>query len=400
MVYDIYDSVYHFYFTFITMSNSVQTHSQIIRTVLLLFYLVIMGCNPETNSLQNLDATQTKEKRTVALTADQAAKLIQLPLQCIQKEFPYKAGLTISGPEDLELPRKHHPAFYGCFDWHSAVHGHWSVVYLLSTFPDLEMAERLKRMLVENLSQANIQAELDYFSLNEYTKSFERTYGWAWLLKLAEELDEWDDPIAAQLLDNIRPLATFISKGYIAYLPKLAYPIRVGEHSNTAFGMSFAYDYAQHFGDETLSQLIEQRARSFYMKDEGCPIDWEPSGYDFLSPCLQEVDIMRKVLTHAEFESWLASFLPELLDGTLDMEPGVVLDRSDGKLVHLSGLNFSRAWCLYPLQNYVTGDSEEMTAMADQHINASIDDIFGDHYSGGHWLGSFILYALKCKSES
>ena len=383
-----------------TMSNLVQAHSQFIRTLLFLFCLVMIACNPETNSPQNSDATQTKSNRAVSLTAAQAAKLVQLPLDCIQKEFPYKAGLTISSADDLALPREHHPAFYGCFDWHSAVHGHWSVVYLLSTFPDLEMSDTLKRMLVENLSQENIQAELDYFSLNEYTKSFERTYGWAWLLKLAEELDEWDDPIAAQLLDNIRPLAAFISKGYITYLPKLAYPIRVGEHSNTAFGMSFAYDYAEHFGDEALSQLIEERARSFYMHDKGCPIDWEPSGYDFLSPCLQEVDIMRKVLTQQEFESWLASFLPELLDGSFDLEPGIVLDRSDGKLVHLSGLNFSRAWCLYPLQNYVPGDDLKMKAMADNHINASIDDIFGDHYSGGHWLGSFILYALKCKSES
>jgi len=372
----------------------------VIRIFIILFCIGLFACNTETTTPNKMVDTQTTEKRKVTLTAEQAAKLIQLPLDCIQKEYPYKAGLTISGPDDLALPREHHPAFYGCFDWHSAVHGHWSVVYLLSTFPDLDEADTLKSMLIENLSAKNIQVELDYFSLNEYTKNFERTYGWAWLLKLAEELDEWEDPIGAELLENIRPLAEFIAEGYITYLPKLAYPIRVGEHSNTAFGMSFAYDYAKHFGDESLSQLIEERARNFYMEDKGCPIDWEPSGYDFLSPCLQEVDIMRKILPKREFKSWLAWFLPELLDGSLDLEPGIVLDRSDGKLVHLSGLNFSRAWCLYPLKNYVIGDGSEMAALADQHINASIDGIFGDHYSGGHWLGSFILYALKCKSES
>lgn len=338
--------------------------------------------------------------KDLSLTAEQAAKLIKLPLECIQKEYPYKAGLTLSGPDDLAVPRAHHPAFYGCFDWHSAVHGHWSVVYLLSSFPDLDEATTLKSMLLENLSQANIQTELDYFTLNEYTKSFERTYGWAWLLKLAEELDDFTDPIAPQLLANIQPLADYISEAYIDYLPKLAYPIRVGEHSNTAFGLSFAYDYAQHFGDEPLAKMIESKAKSFYMNDEGCPINWEPSGYDFLSPCLQEIDIMRKVLDQSEFETWLSSFLPDVTKGSLAIEPAIVLDRSDGKLVHLSGLNFSRAWCLYPLSKHLPKKESRITALADKHIQASIDDIFGDHYSGGHWLGSFILYALKCKSES
>lgn len=395
--------MYHFYFTFITMSISARSNStfhQSICVLCLLAFTSFIACLSESTSDHNTPKTNNQEQLPIALTADQAAKLIQLPLECIQKEYPYKAGLTISGPDDLALPRQHHPAFYGCFDWHSAVHGHWSVVYLLSTFPDLDVADKLKRMLRENLSKTNIETELDYFSLNEYTKSFERTYGWAWLLKLAEELDEWDDPIASELLDNIQPLADFIASSYISYLPKLAYPIRVGEHSNTAFGLSFAYDYAAHFDDSDLLTMIEEKARSFYMDDVGCPITWEPSGYDFLSPCLQEVDIMRKVLDPVEFKTWLASFLPELLDGTLELEPGVVLDRSDGKLVHLSGLNFSRAWCLYPLQNDIAKDSKAILALADRHINASINDIVGDHYSGGHWLGSFILYALKCKFES
>lgn len=368
------------------------------------FILLISGllaCDNQSNQEQSPStAVEKTDQKVVSLTADQASRLIQLPLECIQKEYPYKAGLTLSGPDDLAVPRSHHPAFYGCFDWHSAVHGHWSVVYLLSSFPDLVQADTLKSMLMDNLSRENIQTELDYFSLNEYTKSFERTYGWAWLLKLAEELDEWEDPVAAQLLDNIRPLARHISQAYVDYLPKLAYPIRVGEHSNTAFGLSFAYDYARHFGDDPLAEIIEAKARHFYMNDQGCPILWEPSGYDFLSPCLQEIDVMRKVLDHDEFQSWLNSFLPEITEGSLVVEPAIVLDRSDGKLVHLSGLNFSRAWCLYPLEKHFPQVGREIRSLADNHINASIDDIFGDHYSGGHWLGSFILYALKCKSES
>lgn len=344
------------------------------------------------------EKTETVSK--VGLDKVEAAKLIQLPFDCIQEEFPYKAGLTISKESDLALPRTHHPAFYGCFDWHSSVHGHWSIVYLLSQFPNLDNADTLKSMLSQNLSTDNIRQELNYFSLNEYTKSFERTYGWAWLLKLTEELDKWDDPIADDLYENVKPLSDHIAQAYIDYLPKLVYPIRVGEHSNTAFGLSFAYDYAQHFNQTALASIIKDKAISFYSTDENCPVDWEPSGYDFLSPCLQEIDIMRKVLSDADFKTWAQKFLPNLFDETIKLEPGIVKDRSDGKLVHLSGLNFSRAWCLYPLRKHFPDQASYLNQLADLHIQASREDIFGDHYSGGHWLGSFILYALKSKAES
>jgi len=329
----------------------------------------------------------------IELTLSEANRLADLPLQCIQNPLPYKSGLIISKESDLAMPQVHHPAFYGCFDWHSAVHGHWSLVYLLKQFPKLEKQEQAMQMLATNLTADNIAKEVEYFSLNKESKSFERTYGWAWLLKLQEELYTWDHPMAKQWYQNIQPLSDYISRAYIEYLPKLAYPIRVGEHTNTAFGLSFAHDYATAVGDDELLQAITDNALRFYKEDAGCPISWEPSGYDFLSPCLQELDIMRKVLSAPEFESWSSDFLPGLVDGTLQLEPGKINDRSDGKLVHLDGLNFSRAWCLYSV------DSPNSTTLADQHLQFSLDNITDGDYAGQHWLASFALYAFQQKTQ-
>ncbi len=360
------------------------------------FLLLFLSCMPESQ-----ESTHShQQKQTISLTLAQAEALAELPLSCIQKQYPYKAGLTIAKEEDLDLPINHHPAFYGCFDWHSAVHGHWSVVYLLSEFPQLSQSAKLKQMLQENLTAENIAQEIKYFDLNEYTASFERTYGWAWLLKLAQELDDWDDPIADTLLANVQPLASLIAEKYIDYLPKLVYPIRVGEHSNTAFGLSFAWDYATQMDDQALLTIINQRARDFYMTDENCPLEWEPSGYDFLSPCLQEVDVMSKVLSTDEFKPWLEAFLPDIKNRLEALQPAKVLDRTDGKLVHLDGLNFSRAWCLYPLATTIDVPNLSFQDIADAHVQYSQANIFGDHYSGGHWLGSFILYALQKKQEN
>lgn len=359
---------------------------------LILSVFLFLACQPKEVS----DAKIVANFRTdVAFDLDQAEYLAGLPLNCIQNRYPYKSGLVIAGPEDLQLPVEHHPAFYGCFDWHSAVHGHWSLVYLLKSFPELSVNKKARQQLGENLTKENIEKELAYFSLNKNTKSFERTYGWAWLLKLAEELETWDDPDAKQWASNLKPLVDFICDQYIDYLPKLVYPIRVGEHSNTAFGLSFAYDYAISSNRIDLKEMIESRAKFFYLDDVNCPIEWEPSGYDFLSPCLQEIDIMRKILPIDDFKSWIEGFMPSLVAGNMQLSPGQVKDRSDGKLVHLDGLNFSRAWCLYPLsKRYPISGS-----ISDSHFNYSIKKITDGDYSGEHWLGSFALYALKMNKE-
>ena len=357
--------------------------------------LFLFSCqqrNESTPAMKN--ESSPKERLTIQLDLAQANRLAQLPLDCISTPLPYKPGHTIATEADLDMPQVHHPAFYGCFDWHSAVHGHWSLVYLMKLFPNLEKAAEARQKLNQNLTKENIEKELAYFSMNRYTMSFERTYGWAWLLKLQEELDTWDDPDAKRWYDNLQPLAQYISEAYIEYLPKLAYPIRVGEHSNTAFGLSFAYDYAQTTGDSSLQRSIEENALRFYRNDQGCPITWEPSGYDFLSPCLQEMDIMRKILSVEDFEAWLNTFLPALKAQRLELESGKILDRSDGKLVHLDGLNFSRAWCLYALS-----ENENAMQLADQHLAYSLEKITDGDYAGQHWLASFALYAFQQRSS-
>lgn len=362
--------------------------------VLFMSLFSLAHCTDNQTKTTEMPTSKPLPTNRITLNLEEANRLAQLPLSCIQTPLPYKSGIVITSEGDLAMPQVHHPAFYGCFDWHSAVHGHWSLVYLLKTFPELADAQKAKEMLNQNLTKENIEKEVAYFTMNSETKNFERTYGWAWLLKLAEELHTWEDPQAKIWLKNLEPLVNYITSAYVTYLPKLVYPIRVGEHSNTGFGMSFAYDYARTTGHTELAKSIKDNALRFYSKDAQCPISWEPSGYDFLSPCLQEMDIMRKVLSDSEFESWSRSFLPELFNGQLELEPGKILDRADGKLVHLDGLNFSRAWCLYSLKN-----CPSCIELADKHLKYSLDKITDGDYAGQHWLASFALYAFKCQGK-
>lgn len=350
---------------------------------------ISFSCHHSTQDNAQL-STQDETLKEVKLSLDEANRLSKLPLRCITTDLPYKPGITVTSSKDLVLPQKEHPAFYGCFDWHSAVHGHWSLVYLMKSFSDLETEEEARSKLNLHLTAENIAAELAYFQKNKYTQSFERTYGWAWILKLQEELLTWEDEDAKRWYKNLQPLADYLSEAYQTYLPKLVYPIRVGEHSNTAFGLSFAHDYAVAVGDESLKKVIEDSALRFYKNDQDCPINWEPSGYDFLSPCLQEVDIMRKILPADQFTMWLDNFLPDLKAGKLVLSPGVVKDRTDGKLVHLDGVNFSRAWCLFPLTDYT-----QAQILAKEHLSYSLKNVVDGDYAGEHWLASFALYAFK-----
>lgn len=365
-----------------------------------LFLSCLWACEPTAEAPDPQTPAMTPPDFSPNLSLQEAQRLFQLPLNCIQTPFPYKSGLVISGAQDLELPQSHHPAFYGCFDWHSAVHGHWVIVNLLRHFPELEEADRARRMLEANLSAENIQTEIDYFSLNRYTQSFERTYGWAWLLKLCEELYLWENDLQAQQWgENLKPLADLIVQKYLDFLPRLNHPIRVGEHTNTAFGLTFAWDYAKTTGQDSLLQLIETRARDYYLNDQNCPLSWEPSGYDFLSPCLEEADLMRRVLSPDEFSRWFQTFAPELLEPVKNvLQPAKVTDRSDGKLVHLDGLNFSRAWCLYGIARAYP-EYTHLRKLADRHLAYSLPNIVDGDYAGEHWLGTFALYALNAKGE-
>lgn len=333
---------------------------------------------------------------TLALDLATATRLAALPLACIERPYPYKSHHVLSDPAHLALPRVHHPAFYGCFDWHSAVHAHWSLVYLLKRFAELPDAARIRVVLDRNLAAEPLATELAYFSLDAESASFERPYGWAWLLKLAEELHDSDDAGARRWSSNLAPLAEHIAALFIGDLPKLAYPIRGGEHTNTAFALGFALDYARRTAHAELEESIVRRARDFYLDDRDAPLRFEPSGHDFLSPCLQELDLMRRVLAPEAFEAWAERWLPGIFTRGLELTPAKVRDRDDGKLIHLEGLNLSRAWCLLPL----AARQPVLGRLADAHIDHAMRTLLDDSYGGAHWLGSFALYAAKVREES
>ena len=359
--------------------------------IILCLLILLDACNQTHTQKKDLQSSYS------SLNITQAYDLSLLPLACIKTQYPNKLNQTLSDSSQIKQPKELHPAFYGCFDWHSSVHGHWSLVYLLKKFPSLENAGLIKNLLSDHLSAENIIIEVNYFN-ETGNQSFERTYGWAWILKLAEELNTWDTPLARQLEANLQPLTDYIVNAYLNFLPKLIYPIRVGEHSNTAFGLSLAYDYAQVIDHKPLKQLIESSVTRFYAKDQGCPLTWEPSGFDFLSPCFEEANLMRKVNSPKVFKNWLATFLPSILQSNFQLSPARVDDRTDGKLVHLDGLNFSRAWCLYGIAKTLP-EYAHLESVANDHFNSSISNVVDDHYAGAHWLGTFAIYASQASTS-
>ena len=330
------------------------------------------------------------------LTIERANGLAKLPIKCLQQEYPNKLGQLLNDATEIANPKMLHPAFYGCFDWHSSVHGHWSLVYLLKHFPNLENRDEIISKLNTNLSKENIAQEVAYLT-KKHEKSFERTYGWAWLLKLQQELDTYDAPFAKKLSQNLLPLTSLVSERYIEFLPKLNYPLRVGTHPNTAFGLSFAWDYAVHAKNIPLQKSIRENALRLFKSDKNAPFEWEPSGTDFLSPCMEEIGIMQRIMPEKEFLKWLKDFGPKLFDKNYNWEPGKVSDRTDGLLVHLDGLNFSRAWNFYHLAKQFPKQLGHLNALADKHLNYSLPAVVDGNYEGEHWLASFALHAFEEK---
>lgn len=326
-----------------------------------------------------------------------AAKLIQMPISCVNQEFPNKLNQSLDSADELGTPIELHPAFYGCYDWHSSVHGHWMMLALRNQFPNLRQSEEVMKILTRNITPEKMAGELAYFQ-RKSENSFERTYGWAWFLKLTQEAKESNSPESVALYPYLRPLAAHISAHYQAFLPKLLYPIRSGEHTNTAFGLSFAYDYAVAMEDDALEKAVVKTARTLFLTDKNCPLSWEPSGYDFLSPCLEEANLMRRILPKEAFMAWLSAFLPQLSKPDFDLPLGEVMDRTDGKLAHLDGLNFSRAWCLYGIAKTDTSYTH-LRKIADKHLNYSLSRMQDGNYSGDHWLGSFAVLALMEAGE-
>ena len=325
-------------------------------------------------------------------------ELAKVPIECLLQEYPNKLNQVLVDSSHLASPAELHPIFYGCFDWHSSVHGHWLMASVLNDAPDSDLSTEIIQLFDSQFTIEKVAIELAYFE-PKLNQSFERTYGWAWILKLYAEL--YSSPLNEThgWTKNLKPLINYIVESYKAFLPKLIYPIRVGEHTNTAFGLSLAFDYAFVIKDIEFQNLIKSRAKEYYMNDVGCPVNWEPGGFDFISPCLQEAELMSKILTPAEFEGWFKKFLPAIFKNNFELEPGKVLDRTDGKLVHLDGLNFSRAWCFYGIASKVPKLKTNLIALGDQHLAASQDQVIGSDYMGSHWLASFLVYALEKRGE-
>ena len=336
------------------------------------------------------------KKKAQGFDAKAAERFAKLALACVHKEYPNKISHVLNSDADVAPPRKLTPAFCGCYDWHSSVHGHWLLVRLVRTFPDARFAAAAREALKKSLTADNLKQEAAYLR-GTGRASFERPYGLAWLLQLCAELREWDDPQAREMSANLRPLEEAAVERLKTWLPKLSHPVRIGEHDQTAFGLGLMLDYARSKGDEAFAKLAADSARKFFLADKNCPLAYEPSGEDFLSPCLGEADVMRRVLSPAEFSKWLQEFMPQIpTKATADWLPVTVSpDPSDPKLAHLDGLNLSRAWMLEGIMSILPADDSRRPALlaaAEAHRRAGLAAVTGEHYEGGHWLGSFAVY--------
>jgi hypothetical protein len=335
------------------------------------------------------------EPSPASLDEPTAGRFAALALACVQKEYPNKIAHVLNSPDDVKAPRALTPAFYGCYDWHSSVHGHWMLARLVRAFPAAPFAAKAMAALKANITPLNIAGEVAYLTAPG-RESFERPYGLAWLLQLAAELREMQTADAAPLASALRPLEKAVVARLVQWLPKLAYPIREGEHPQTAFAFGLILDYARGT-DAALEAMVVDKVRAFHLNDRDCPLDYEPSGQDFLSPCIAEADLMRRVLPPAEFATWLTGFLPRLstADSAAWLPLAVVTDRADGKLAHLDGLNLSRAWMLEGIASGLPADDPRrrpLLAAAEAHAASGLAAVTGEHYAGGHWLGSFATY--------
>jgi hypothetical protein len=315
--------------------------------------------------------------------AKAAGRFADLALACVHKEYPNKISHNLNSDADVAPPRELTPAFYGCYDWHSSVHGHWLLARLARTFPDGAFTPKARAALAESITAEHIAKEAAYLR-GAGRASFERPYGLAWLLQLAAELRETDP----NLYTVLKPLEDAANERLKAWLPKLSYPVRSGEHSQTAFALGLILDSSR---DEELRMIARDAVHRFYRKDTVCRLSWEPSGEDFLSPCLAEADVMRRVLPPKQFAPWLREFMVSVAV----IHPEVVTDPSDPKLAHLDGLNLSRAWMLEGIAAGLPATDPQrpkILSAAKAHREAGLKSVTGEHYEGGHWLGSFAVY--------
>ena len=334
-----------------------------------------------------------------SLDASRAASLAALSLGCVEREYPNKPAVVLEGDSDVRPPRQLSPAFFGCFDWHSSVHGHWALVRLLRVAPTLPQAGAVRAVLSRHLTPQRIAGELATFSAAR-NKTLERPYGWAWLLRLGAELHGWNDADARRWAAALSPLARHVARGFGEYLPRLGAPVRDGTHANTAFALAHALDYARAVADRELEQLVVTRARALYGGDTDCPTHFEPSGEDFISPCLAEADLMRRVLDGRAFVAWLDRFLPPTSSPRFRPVacPPEVRDLKDPRIGHLIGLGLHRAWCFAGIAAALPASDGRVSIfrrLAAAHRRSALQQIAGSGYGGAHWLASFAVYVLS-----
>lgn len=336
-------------------------------------------------------------QQKLELTTEMASKLASMPLKCINQEYPNKTAHVINTEKDAILtPKELHPSFYGCFDWHSSVHGHWMLLRLLRTVPDLENKDKIISILDKSFSPEKIKEEASYFTKYQVAQNFERTYGWAWILKLDEELARWNHPKAKIWHQNLKPLTDEILRLWKAYLPKQTYPNRTGVHPNTAFAMSFAIDWARQVGDKSFEEELSAKAKIFYLNNVKTPAYLEPDGSDFFSPSLEIAELMSRILPQKDFEKWLNQFYDKRSLENIEQIP-IISDVNDYQTVHLVGLSFSKAWAMkniintLPEKNFIRKQFEKSR---EKFIENSLPIIFQGNYGGDHWLASFAVYAI------
>ena len=330
------------------------------------------------------------------LDVSAAARFAQLALDCVHKEYPNKIGHTMASDADARPPRALTPAFYGCYDWHSSVHGHWLLARLARRFPEATFSASVRTALARSLTPENVAGEVTYLR-GPGRASFERPYGLSWLLALSAELRSWDDPDARRWAAALQPLEAEAVQRLSSWLPKLRYPIRTGEHGQTAFAFALVWDWSVVAGDAAMQALLRDRAKLFYLPDRSCALAYEPSGEDFLSPCLAEADFVRRIQAPAEFARWLSRFLPGIPTSRSArwLAPAIVTDRSDPRLAHIDGLNLSRAWTLEGIARGLPPSDPRVSTLrrtALTHREAALPAVTGEHYEGGHWLGTFAVY--------
>ena len=327
------------------------------------------------------------------LTPGLAERFARIALSHVTREYPQKLDHVLTSDADAQPPRDLHPLFHGSFDWHSCVHGYWLLARLLRLYPDLPAGSDIFALFEASFTDHKVHAEVAYLQ-RPSSAGFERPYGWAWLLKLQSELAQHGHHRWAAAL---RPLAEAFADRFMAYLPKADYPVRAGVHSNTAFALRLAADYAEVWGDKALEAMIRDKALAWYGQDQACQA-WEPSGDEFLSSALMEAECLRRLLPDHAFRDWFEAFLPDLAErrpATL-FTPATVSDRTDGKIAHLDGVNLSRAWCWRGIAGALKDGPVRANALdaAETHLAASLPHVAGD-YMGEHWLASFALLALE-----